>query len=356
MTKREKLDKIKEKVYSRKRNSRSFVAKGLLSLRRRLRVFLKSLPLRGERNLVMKTFFKQFHGQTLATVVTFFAAALIAACGGGGGSSGTIVTPATGTVTKATSCTIQANAASCGASVEYTTSGASSPKLVVGTTTMATQASGTVPVTVGNVTVPVTLYDNATVLDSSKSITGSCTSGTSWNGNACAPVVTAWWPPTFVPMGTKVYLDSTKAPAGAVVNATYPGQTQSGLLPPECKTTGDACWQEAVRNGTIKFIATSQVETDSPTRSIVFGFYKTVSTIVSPGKTVYCNKPFFADNGTHGVSDAVENRCILAEEVSFVGNTLGGIVVSIENGLTVCYQKKFDSNLLGWLNTQVVCQ
>jgi hypothetical protein len=156
-------------------------------------------------------------------------------------------------------------------------------------------------------------------------------------------------------MGTKVYLDSTKAPAVAVVNATYPGQTQSGLLPAACKVTGDACWQEAVRNGTIKFISTSA--TDTTGKPVVFGFYKTVSTIVTPGAMLYCNKPFYANDGTYGgVSDVVENHCSPEEEISFAGNALGGVGLYIRNGSSICAQKKFDQNLVGWLETQVTCQ
>ena len=90
-----------------------------------------------------------------------------------------------------------------------------------------------------------------------------CTAPAVWNGTACAVPPSAWWPPTFVQMGVKVYLNSLTAPAGAVTNATYPGQTQSGLLPSACRITGDDCWKEAVRNGTIKFVQTTgAIQTD----------------------------------------------------------------------------------------------
>jgi hypothetical protein len=179
------------------------------------------------------------------------------------------------------------------------------------------------------------------------------------DGQSCVALPVAWWPPTFVPMGTEMYLDSSKTPVGAVVNATYPGQTQSGLLPPECKTTGDACWQEAVRNGTIKFTATNA--TDKSGKAVVFGFYKTVSTISYPGqnKMVYCNRQFYADKGTNATNteapDAVENHCTLDEEVSFVSNSLGGVGSYIQNGVNVCAQKKFDQTLNSWIEVQVTC-
>lgn len=172
------------------------------------------------------------------------------------------------------------------------------------------------------------------------------------DGQSCVTPV-AWWPPTFVPMGVKLYLDSTKAPTGAVVNATYPGQTQSGLLPAACVTTGDACWQEAVRNGTLKFVSTAAVDAGQPTRSVVFGSYKTVSTIAFPGTVLYCNKPFFADDGTRGnPNESVENYCVTSETVYSMGNALGEIFEEINptTGVSTYYQKKFDQNLSGWVN------
>lgn len=187
----------------------------------------------------------------------------------------------------------------------------------------------------------------------------TCPSGQEVKNGVCVPVVTTWWPPAFVPMGTKVYLDSATAPSGAVTNATFPGQTQSGLLPTACKITGDDCWKEAVRNGTIKFISTTA--TDQTNRPIVFGVYKTVSTVVFPGqnKTLYCNKPFFSDDGSLvATNDPVENRCLTDEGIYFIGNILGGItqVKRDGSGLIACFQWQFNPNLLGWSMSEAVCQ
>lgn len=195
-------------------------------------------------------------------------------------------------------------------------------------------------------------------------ITVKATSEANVQGSVVATVTTAqapqgsWWPPTFVPMGTKVYLDSTKAPAGAVVNGTFPGQTQSGLLPADCKITGDECWKEAVRNGTIKFLATTAKNPNQPTRPIAFGFYKTVSTILWPGKLAYCEKPFFADDGTLvAPNDPVENRCVLAEHVFAVGNNFGEIIQqkNYNNGVIACFQQKYNTSLDGWDYSETPC-
>ena len=275
----------------------------------------------------MKTFFKQFHGQTLATVVTFFVATIMAACGGGGGSSGTITTPATGAVTKAVSCTIQANAASCGASVEYTTSGASSPKLVVGTTTMATSASGTVPVTVGNVTVPVTLYDGATVLDSSKSLTGSCVSGTTWNGSACAPVVTTWWPPAYIaPIGTKVV-----------------GMNQ---LPSTATTIGNTAWQQAVKDGTVKFIDTGIVLSGYSTRAVIWAFYQSI-------EGFSCARPIYKDDGSYVDHPETTGNCNTGVLADWAVGTQAGIIRHAPNA--GCYQLTWNATRKGFDDTLVSC-
>lgn len=177
------------------------------------------------------------------------------------------------------------------------------------------------------------------------------------NGQSCVDPVVAWWPPTFVPKGTTVYLDTARAPAGAVVAGTSPGETLSGLLPSASTTVGDAGWQDAVRNGTIKFITTDARDPTVPSKPIVFAFYRTVSTILFPGqnKVLYCVRPLLAEDGTYGTPDVVENHCSQSEAVSSVGNVLGTVTLYIENGVNVCYQKKFDQNLNGWTEAQVPC-
>lgn len=172
---------------------------------------------------------------------------------------------------------------------------------------------------------------------------------------------TPWWPPTFVPMGTRVYLDSSKATAGSVVNATYPGQSQSGLLPVACRITGDDCWKEAVRNGAIKFVQTTALNNHQPTRPIAFGFYKTVDTIFFPGKHTlfYCMKPFFADDGTLvNPSEKVESgNCNSWEAVYIMGNELGEIweQKNPASGVSACFQMQMDQALDGWTNTTIPC-
>ena len=196
---------------------------------------------------------------------------------------------------------------------------------------------------------------NANGTTTATAVVTVCAVGETVSGAGC--VAKPWWPPTLVPMGVKVYLNSATAPAGAVTNATFPGQTESGLLPAACRITGDACWQEAVRNGTIKFVQTTAQ--DSNNRPMVFGFYKTVSTTAFAGQKLYCVSPIFADDGKTSVwPDAVESiGCATYEQVHHAGNALGEIFQEKNpiSSVSTCFQKKFYPNLNGWANEVVSC-
>lgn len=170
-----------------------------------------------------------------------------------------------------------------------------------------------------------------------------------------------WWPPVFAEKVVKLYLDKATAPAGAVTNGTFPGQAESGLLPPECRITGDACWKQAVQNGTVKFKETPARNPLQPNRPIAFGFYKTIDTIFFPGqnKKLYCSKPFFADDGTLvQPNDPVENGCVWDEAVYIQENDLGIVIQQkhFQTGAVACFQKKQDSVLNGWVNVETSCK
>ena len=124
-----------------------------------------------------------------ALFATAFVIAISACGGGGGGTTNPPVVPVTGSVTKATTCVIPAEGTSCSVQLSFTTSvnpGPTAPKLIVGTTTVSTAAAATdLPFTVGNTTLTVVLSDGTIVLDNTKSISGACASGTTWDGNAC---------------------------------------------------------------------------------------------------------------------------------------------------------------------------
>lgn len=173
-----------------------------------------------------------------------------------------------------------------------------------------------------------------------------------------------WWTPEFLPMGTKVYLDAKAAPVGSAVNATFPGQTQSGLLPPggaplpNCWTTDDACWKEAVHNGTVKFVETTAKDPTMPTRSITFALYKTVSAQAFPGKMLYCSKIFFAENGElYSLNRSVEDQCNTWELVYQTGNSLGAILAqkNPDTGVSACFQRNYNTSVKGWVDNQVTC-
>lgn len=346
----------------------------------------------------------------IAAVSIFPLAVMLVACGGGGGGSTPTPPPATQTVTcpngtSKTAATLDLATALCAApalvsvspanantavsvdafvsvdvvtdsTLDATSITATNVTLKAGTTAVAGAASAVstksfkfVPTAKLNyaqayafsATVKDTLGKVLTLSSTFTTAAVSCTSPQvpATDGQSCVTPV-AWWPPTFVPMGVKVYLDSTKAPAGAVTNATYPGQTQSGLLPPACLITGDTCWKESVKNGTIKFVQTTATNPHQPTRVIAFGSYKTVSVILYPGqnKMLYCSKPFFADDGTLvNPTESVESLCFDWEHTYHMGNTLGENFEDKNptTGASSCYQIKYDQVLDGWANTLIIC-
>ena len=159
----------------------------------------------------------------------------------------------------------------------------------------------------------------------------------------------------FVPFGTVNYLDKTQAPAGAMTQATFPGQALSGLLPPDCKTSGDDCFKEAARNGTIKFLPTNVRDADpnASSRPLANAFYRTVSTVVLPGTMAYCSLPYFTDTPTPvtgKVNQTMEDFCTQSEMTSINANALGFEVRFKDYG---CYQQKIENPL--WVFRSMTC-
>lgn len=199
---KKKLDNIIENLYNSIRSLRSFLVRVKRQISKKVKaqlsIFHPTQP-KGKRSQVMNATQKSSRGRFATAPYALFAIALavaISACGSGGGGGTTTppAAPVTGSVTKATTCVIPADGTSCSAQLSFATSvnpAPTAPKLVVGTTTVSTAAAATdLPVTVGNTTLAVVLSDGATVLDNTKSISGACTSGTTWDGNACkAPAV-----------------------------------------------------------------------------------------------------------------------------------------------------------------------
>lgn len=308
--------------------------------------------------------------------------ALLTACGGGGSATAPGATPSTAILSF--TCwnsvvllgPVQPTKVGCAAVTDsaikatvtgstLTFAGIPTGAALTGSTLVAQNGNSSITFTNGTITSGTIMFSTTYTFTGAKltfsnapdlTIAGSFTTG--------ANPVTAWWPPTFIPEGVKNFLDKTLATPGAVVNATYPGQTQSGLLPPLCRITGDDCWKEAVRNGTIKFAATTAVNKLQPTRPVAFGFYKTVDTIFFPGQNtmMYCLKPFFADDGTLvNAAEKVESGCNTWEAIYQVSNSLGEILQQKNptTGALACYQTKFvlnqDKISGGWTNTEVPC-
>ena len=142
------------------------------------------------KDTVMNTLMSSPRGRFTAILAVITAFTLSACGGGSGGNTNPPPPAATGNVSQATGCMIPQDASSCQASVSFSTQNATTPKLTVGTTTVSTAASGAaIPVTIGNGDLAVTLSDGSVILDSTKSLTGSCTPGTTWDGNACKVTV-----------------------------------------------------------------------------------------------------------------------------------------------------------------------
>jgi hypothetical protein len=194
---------------------------------------------------------------------------------------------------------------------------------------------------------------NLADLDSVLFDSNGCVAPQTWDTSLKTCALT-YWPPTFVPMGVKVYLDAKNVPAGTtnfIVSGTFPGQTQSGLLPPECRSEGDACWKQAVANGTVQCITTTA--TDQTGRPTVFCVYRIISVFIYPGQNrmFWCNKPFYADTGRPpNPGEHLESFCDDWEEVFHVGNSLGEIFQSKNptTGVMTYYQQKFRPDLGGW--------
>lgn len=128
--------------------------------------------------------------------------------GGGSGSSNESPPRATGTLTVA-GCVIAEGASSCPAQVTWNTSGAASPVVLLGSSSIATASSGsaTAPIASGSQT--VTLLDGSVRLDE-KTVSASCVSASSWDGNACrafAVRTTDRAPTPFVEGGSAVTLE-----------------------------------------------------------------------------------------------------------------------------------------------------
>ena len=121
------------------------------------------------------------------------AALLLLACGGGSGGEGGTLPPtsnAIGRLDGTTGCTIKATTSSCSARIVAKTALATSPKIVVGTTSIP-MAGAEVDTTysIGQGDVTVSLWDGDVKKIDSIVISGSCESGSMWDGNACsAPV------------------------------------------------------------------------------------------------------------------------------------------------------------------------
>jgi hypothetical protein len=396
------LDKNNKKEYNSIRNLSSLYRRKLRAwLRHFLTLFSSIYRLLRRKGIIMDFSMFRFNataggvdnrrGRFATTLLAFIFAVFLTACGGGGGGGGTTPAPITcptGQVLSGGLCVTPAPTATdvkwpfangdtlkfdknkneLAIAFTFTTSGATSVDGTVTVTDNGTAVSGVVTtwqvsnnVATTSATIPVAYGKTYAIAVKAKAHgPGGDSTELSSNTTFKTEKEPAWWPPKFVPQGTKVYLDSKTAPAGAVTNATYPGQTESGLLPPECRIVGDNCWHEAVRNGTLSTKTTTARNLLQPDRPIAWVHYKTIDTIAWPGqnKKLWCLTPVFADDGTTVKKNPpVEDVCSSDEQTWSITNDLG-VLYQEKNSLTgvsACYQKLWDNIFLGWKTIEATC-
>lgn len=154
-----------------------------------------------------------------------------------------------------------------------------------------------------------------------QSPTSVCLTDQTWNGSMCA---STWWPPaTIAPVGTKV--------SGA------------NQLPAGCNTWTDVCWQNAVKNGTVKFVATSAVMTGYSNRPIVFAYFRNTTTAL--GVTGLWNVlPFYADDGSPVGPDISGGATY---QIDFVVGTAKG-EISHDTSTGLCYETHWNQAQKLW--------
>ena len=142
----------------------------------------------------------------------------------------------------------------------------------------------------------------------------------------------AWWPPTAtIPMSTKGFT--------------------ANQIPAAAQTIGDAAWQAAVKDGTIKFFESDQVLTGYSSRKITWAFYSV------DGKN-NCSIPVYRDDGSAVLFDkTVRNGCNTATvDWAIVPKDSDGGIIRHFPGLGSCFKRSWDTtNSIFFKDVEVPC-
>ena len=146
-------------------------------------------------------------------------------------------------------------------------------------------------------------------------------------GTSCVTPVVAWWPQTFAAIGTKV-------------------TTPTNRLPSTVQNVGDAGWQQAVRDGNIKFIDTGLVLTGYSTRPIVFAHY------LEPVNGYSCTRAVYKDDGSIAGLTSVSAGCTTSPSDWADGTSVGAIRHFPAYG---CYQMVWNQTRLDFDDNAIAC-
>jgi dienelactone hydrolase len=113
-------------------------------------------------------------------------ATLLAACGGGGSSPAPA--PVASGALVVTDCTIAAGASTCQATINWSST-AAAPRVLLAGATVSTLIAGATVAAVGVERQTVGLFDGAQLLDE-KSVVGTCTAASVWDGSRCLAFAT----------------------------------------------------------------------------------------------------------------------------------------------------------------------
>lgn len=159
------------------------------------------------------------------------------------------------------------------------------------------------------------------------------------------PTTTVVVTPGEDPGGTASYWNPP--PAFAAMGIRVTGANQ---LPEGCNTWKDQCWRDAVRNGTVKFVATSAVQTGVDNRPIVFAYFRNTTDAFGV-HGLWNVLAFYADNGNPIGADIFGG---ISEEIERVeGNPLGALMRMKATGQ--CFQQSFSASDKAWENNRVAC-
>lgn len=291
---------------------------------------VKTHNVRKDKEISMKTFKWRLTG----VLATFVVAATLAACGGGGGTSVgdkpfTDPVEVKGTLNSTSPAPVSAGASTSMITLTWaTTQGTPTLPTVVSTmstTAIGTSANGNASVQVPLGTSTFSFLNSGTTL-ATVSVTASCATGTTQVGTVCtAPAPVVFWPPAAITaVGTKVFT--------------------ANQLPNGCNAAAEQCWKDAVKNGTVKFVASGATQNG---RAIVFAYFRNTSTAF--GVTGLWNVlPIYADDGSLAASDISGG---ISTEIDYVqGSTVGAIVHEKVNGM--CFEFFLSGN---WISRAVAC-